>query len=121
MEAKAALASPEAANQTRDTEAQKITHNRNLPGRSSKDGKVSFSSTESGNPSEEAPVARRGPKWWRAWKVKRRAFDLNRGSALGIMEERTWLREIFRWVFRVENVEVNGDTDREAAIDNRNI
>jgi hypothetical protein len=120
MEAKAALASPEAANQPRDRAAQNITHNRNLPGRSSKDGKVSFSSTESRNPSEEALVARRGPKWWEAWKVKR-AFDLKRGFALGIMEEMTWLRENFRWVFRVENVEVNGDDNREAVIDNRNI
>lgn len=37
------------------------------------------------------------------------------------MEELPWLRVIFRWLFRVENVEVNGDADegREAAIAKR--
>lgn len=40
---------------------------------------------------------------------------------MGTTEEWSWLRVNFRWVFRVENVEVNGDADegREAAIAKR--
>ena len=123
MESVAALASPEAANQANDIEAHNITKKTNLTGRSSKNGKVSFFSTVSRNPSEEALFARRGPKWREASNV-RRGFDLKIGSLQVIMGKKPCLSENFRWVLRVEDVEVNGsdgDADREAAIANRKI
>lgn len=116
MESVAALASPEAANQARDTEAHNITKTKNLTGRSSKNGRVSLSSSFSTNPSEEALVARRGPKWREARHVNR-GFELKIGSLLVLMGKRPCLSENLRWVLRVENVEVNDDDNREVAID----
>ena len=116
MESVAALASPEAANQARDTEAHNITKTKNLTGRSSKKGRVSLSSSFSRNPSEESLVARRGPKW-RGARHAKCGFEVKIGSLLVLMGKRPCLRENLRWVLRVENVEVNGDDNREAAID----
>lgn len=57
--AAAAWASPDAAKQARDKDAQNNTQKRNLTGFSSKGDKDSISSTESRDPSEETLVEER--------------------------------------------------------------
>lgn len=57
MESAAALASPEAANQATDRDAQINTQKTNLTGRTSKDGTMSSPSVVSRNPFLEALVA----------------------------------------------------------------
>ncbi|KAM1417684.1 hypothetical protein ACFX1Q_021956 [Malus domestica] len=71
--AAAAFASPEAANQASDTDAQIKTQKANLTGRSSNNGKSSSSSSVSGNPREETPVAARA-----RGEIAKKGFDLGK-------------------------------------------
>lgn len=57
--ARAALASPDAAKQARDRDAQKNTQKRNLTGLSSKGDRGSISCVESRDPREETLVGER--------------------------------------------------------------
>lgn len=122
MESTAALASPEAANQTRERDAQNATQKRNLAGFGSKDGKISLSWVVSKNPFEEALVEvdderKRRPS--KRWNAKNDGFDLRTGCFLWATMESfvvTWPDMILKR-FSPKDIEDSDNSDAEAAIE----